>query len=408
MYPVLLGKRVLKIYPSILMITLGTIISIALAAAMILKSNSDNPDKQKVAIGIVGDTQDTFFDVGVDVITDIDDSRFYFDFLTMDKKEAEKALENDEILGYLYIPEGFVDGIASLENEPATYYIANKPDNLGTALTGEVIDTVSVYISGSQQVASALREFIKTNKLVRGDSIDRISLQLITDVLLQRNKLYETEYTGIADTLSAGGYYIIGLLLFFLLLWGISCSRIFVGRDLSVARFLCTRGMGSTKQILCEYAVFTLTTVVTLLIFAVIFGIVVFNTELGIRELETAGIGSCIGFVFAILPVISAVCAMQVFMYEAVPGTVASVVLQFLTAIILGYLSGCFYPNYFFPESVRNIIDILPTGAAFVYMRKVLVSHFSLRSLLILLTYTAAFIVLSVIIRKRRLAGDGR
>ena len=82
MYPILLLKRILKIYPSILAITLGTILSISLAAAIILKSSTDDPDKQKVSIGIVGDTEDTFFDVGVDVITDIDDSRFYFDFIT--------------------------------------------------------------------------------------------------------------------------------------------------------------------------------------------------------------------------------------------------------------------------------------------------------------------------------------
>ena len=73
-----------------------------------------------------------------------------------------------------------------------------------------------------------------------------------------------------------------------------------------------------------------------------------------------------------------------------------------------GYLSGCFYPNYFFPEGLRKVIDLLPPGAGFGYMRKALLSEFALPQFLLLLGYAAVFIMLAVMIRKRRMAGDSR
>ena len=407
MYFLLLCKRTLKIYPTILIITLATLTSIFLAAVMILRSNADSEDRQKISIGIVGDTSDTFFDVGIDVIKDIDHSRLYIDFLSMTEDEAREALKSEKISGYLSVPDGFIYGIAAFDNEPAVYYIRNKTDSLGTVLTKEVIDTVAIYITQSQKAALGMRYYIRANGLEKSDSVEAISKQILTNVLLPRNELYESEFTGIADTLSTGGYYITGLLLFFLLLWGISCSKMFLRKDLAVPRFLCTRGMGAGNQIICEYLVYIAATLVMLLIIALMAGTLLFFRNIGIRELEAKTTADCIGFVFAILPAVLAICAMQTFMYEAVPGTVASILLQFLCAVFLGYLSGCFYPNYFFPKALRSITDILPPGAGFSFMRKAIISEFDAVGFFILIGYTVFFLVLSVIIRKKRMAGDG-
>ena len=161
-------------------------------------------------------------------------------------------------------------------------------------------------------------------------------------------------------------------------------------------------------QILCEYTVYVAVTLITLLALALVFGIVLYNVSIGITEFEAMGIFSLIGFIFKILPVILAICAMQVFMYEIVSGTVSSLILQFLCAIILGYLSGCFYPNYFFPDSLRNVVDILPTGAGFAYMRRALIYESDISNAVLLLVYAVIFIALSCVIRKKKMAGDMR
>ena len=406
-YPLLLLKRALKIYPSVLATALATVLALSLAAFAIIGSIAKE-NGTRVAIGIVGDTTETFFDIGIDVIKNIDSSRFYIDLRSMSEAEASDALARDEIMGYLVIPDDFIDSIASLESSGATYYIANKPDSLGTVLTREVIDTVSVYVAETQRVAAGLRSFIRANGLVKGDSINEVSKAIITNVLLSRSSLYETEFTGVAGSISTGGYYLVGMLLMLMLLWGISCCALFTGRDIALSKFLYSRGIGSGMQMLCEYAVFMLVTLVTMIVFAVIFGTVTYNFSLGIPELEVAGVMSCVGFVFASIPVIFAVCAMQMMLFEAVDGMVSALITQFLCAVGFGYISGCFYPNYFFPDSVRAVADILPVGAGFAYMRAVLTSRFMPVQAVILIGYAGLFFAVSVALRKKKMAGDLR
>jgi len=410
MYLLLLAKRALKLYPTIIAVTLITLLGIALSAVMILKSN-DNPDeKQKVSIGIVGDTSDKALGIGVDVIKDIDSSRLYFDFLNMTEDEAKKALEADEIAGYLYIPENFAGSILRMkENVTAQYYLPNKPENLGTVLTREVIDTVSIYITESQRAAAGVHYYVLENELEEDTSppMTEVSGQIIANALLARNDLYEREYTGIADSLSVGGYYVMGLLLFFMLLWGISCSGIFEKKDLSMTKFLATRGMGACQQIIYEYIVYFLMTFITFLIIFLLLGAAVTGIDTGIPEFKVTTMGDIVMLFFKLTPVMLAISAMQMFMYELVTGTVASTMLQFLSAIVLGYLSGCFYPNYFFPDALRSFIELLPPGAGFAYMRGALLSKFEAGHFFILLAYTLIFIPAAMLLRKRRMAGDG-
>lgn len=403
MYFLLSLKRALKKYPSILIITIATLFGIALAATLIIRSNTTTDKKIAYSMGVVGDTSETFFDVGIDVIK----SKLYIDLITMTEDEAKEALEADKITGYLKVPENFIHSIASLKNTPAEFYIANKPNTLGTVLTTEVIDTVSVYITESQRVAAGLRSYIKSNKLPKGNSVDEISTRLLKNILV-RNKLYESEYTGVADKLSTGGYYLMGLLLFFMLLWGISCSGLLVKKDLSLSQFMYSRGIGTKQQIVCEFTVYLITSLVTLLTIAAVFGVATSYFDIGISETAGVDIFGCIGYILRILPAIAAICAMQFFMYEVVFGTVSSILLQFLSSLILAYLTGCFYPNYFFPENIRFIIDLLPPGVAFSYMRKSLVFEFDFKSFVILAGYAVFFVTASCIVRKWKMAGDGR
>ncbi len=408
MYFALQLKRVLLKFPSILAVIIPTLVCTILAAAMILGNSRGNESSTKVSVGVVGNTTDTFFNIGIDVIKNIDDSRYYIDIISMSKQEAEESLSNEEIIGYVEVPENFIYSIAAMDNVPAVYYLPNKPESLGTALTKEVMDTVAVYITESQKVVAGLSDFIKSNGLKYGTSLDDISIDLMTNAILPRNNLYETEFTGVSDNLSTGMYYITGFLLFFMLLSGVTFSSVLIKKDRTMSKLLYSRGFGSIRQVICEYTVYVLILTVLFLILSVIFGIVAGFVDMGIRELKFVNAADCVFFILRIIPVILSICAMQFFMYEAVKGIVPAILLQFLTAVILGYLSGCFYPNYFFPESVRNIIELLPSGAGFTFMRRCVLSEFPIITFAVLIVHTFIFLAASVFIRRKRLAGDER
>lgn len=403
----LLFKRALKKYPYILLITLATLASVALCAVMILSSPKDEKDTAKVAVGIVGDTSDTFMNLGIDLVTEIDDSRFYIDIRRMSSsEEAESAMKNDEILGYINIPEDFIYGIAEMDNIPAVYYMPNRPESLGTALTKEVIDTVAIYVTESQKAVNALARYIRANKLDWGRSLDELSLFLVTGSVLMRNKFLSVEYTGFTGHVSAGGYYIAGLLLFFLLLLGISFSCLLVRKDETFPKYLRSRGVSAVSQVISEYAVYLILTVISLLVIALIAGVALGGNDFGIRELYGKSVLFFAMYIIKIIPVILAVTSMQFFIYEMTSGTVASVLAQFITAILSAYLCGCFYPNHFFPETVRSIISVFPQGVGAQYMRDTLCGTTCARTILILIGYTVLFTALTVLKRNFRMAGD--
>ena len=60
--------------------------------------------------------------------------------------------------------------------------------------------------------------------------------------------------------------------------------------------------------------------------------------------------------------------AMHFFLYELASGVVQSVLLQFLTAVALGYVSGCLYPLRFFPEAMQRVGQWLPPGCAIAFL----------------------------------------
>ncbi len=402
-------KRAFKIYPSILIITLITLASIILTTTVILHQNS-NKGQTKIQLGIVGDTSESYLGVGIKALQNFDSSRFSINFIELDEESAKKSLVKREISGYLRIPDNFITDILYGNNTPVEYVVLNENTGFETAIIREIADIASEWITRTQSSVYGLQSITKdaadskAQKML-GENITDMNLTYITEVL-GRSKSYKVYEIGIADSISTEGYYICGLILFFLLIWGLSCNKLLIKNNLSIPRSLYSRGIKSGWQLLCEFAGFFVCTLTTLLIFSVIFGIVTQNNDFGIKELETSGIFSSVVFIIKIIPVVIMISAMQMMIYELVPGTVNSVVLQFFVAIVLAYISGCFYPNYFFPDNIQKLSSLLPSGIGFSYMRKCLTDVPITYEYASIGLYTAIFALLTLTIRNYRIAGD--
>ena len=402
-------KRTLKIYPVIFLITVITLISIGLTCAMLLQRNSSNDDKRKVSVALVGDIDNTYMGAALCAVENLDSSRYAVDFITMSEEDAVKALKNRQINGYVDIPADFVEDIYYGYNTPAKYVTLNGPEGFGTILTAEVVQVVSSLVTESQQGIYSMSVFARGNGLTHNlnENIDRLNIEYI-ERILNRKSIYKENILGFSDELSVGGYYICGILLFFLMIWGISCNRLLSSKNQSLARSLDMAGLNCDRQMFCEYMSFLIITFGTLLLMAIVMGAAVPNNGFGIPELRATGVFDFVFFVFGSLPVIVMLTAMHMAFYELVTGTVAEVLLQFLIATGLGYISGCFYPNYFFPESVQQLAELLPSGAGFLYLRNLMSGTLEGKNLLLPAVYTVIFVGVAYFVRSRRMAGDSR
>ena len=132
------------------------------------------------------------------------------------------------------------------------------------------------------------------------------------------------------------------------------------------------------------------------------------NAEMYIPELKGSGASDAFGFMLRMLPVILMITSMHMAVYELIDSVIGAVLLEFLLAFGLGYISGCFYPLYFFPEALQEISQWLPCGAGFSYARKILGNGNILPDMALCLGYFAVFTGVSVLARRARMAGDAK
>lgn len=408
-YAALQIKRAGRIYPSVLFVTALMLCAVLLVGALTLGGFINGADKKKLNIGIVGDISDSYLGVGIYALTNMDSSRFSISFLEMEEEEALRALERREITGFVKVPPAFIGGILNGENVPATFVTYGGPEGFGSVMTAEITGTVSDLVTECQRAMYAIEELAYTNGETENiwDKVKTVNIEYI-DFILSRTSIYEVETLGIRDAVSMGGYYICGMTVFFLLLWGISAGRFFTGRNRALGRHLSSRGFGAGGQVLCEYPAFCLMSFVTVLLLSMVAGFVVARQDFGISELAGAGFFTPVGFAFISVPVICMLSAMQLFLYEITENTVSALLLQFLCAVGMGYICGCFYPITFFPPLLQKIGGALPVGVGFSYLRQMLSGMSEPGVWLGILGYTALFLLLAVLVRKRRMAGDGR
>ena len=123
--------------------------------------------------------------------------------------------------------------------------------------------------------------------------------------------------------------------------------------------------------------------------------------RLGLSIPELAGQGSLWRLGLRALPAALMLCAMSFFLYELTDSTVGGILTLFFSAVVQGYLSGCFYPSTFFPEGLRTAGALLPAGVAMTDLRRLLLG--AAAPGWPVWAYLLAFLALAVLIRDHRL-----
>ncbi len=401
-------KRAFKIYPTILLVTLMTVISIAITCVVVLQTNASDKQQQKITIGVVGNVENSYLDIGLTALKNMDDSTFCVDWLELTEDEAKKALKSRKIDGYIHVPENYVENIIQGENTPAKYVMINAPEGFGTIISAEIAETISCIVTESQAGMYSMHNFAwDYNRKNFTKNNNALAMEYV-DFIINRGNLYNIVTLGVADSLSFIGYYICSLLLLFVLLWGMSCNKIFTSKNNEYSRLLNISGITPRYQIFCEYGAYLAITLSTLFLFAVGFGLVMQFVDFNIPELIGVRIIDCIFFVVKILPVILMITLMQNAVYELISNTVAALLTQFILTVFLGYISGCFYPYYFFPETLQNISSLLPIGTGFAYIRKALTGFPDFKDIILVFGYGYLFFCLTCWVRKYRVIGDIR
>lgn len=379
--------RSVKHYPMIWGLTLVLTASILLFANRMFHTDDAENSKKKIQIGLVGDLTETYLDIGIVALTDMDSSRYYVDLVELPEEEAKQKLASGELYGYISIPEGFVESIVYGENKPLTYVAANSPATLGPVMVNEILEIVSQLVVQGQNGIYGMLEIAEEYQ-VSDKVTDRAIVDLnvrFVDTVLDREQFYELEYVGLGEGISYTNYYICAFFVLLLLLWGMAGSSLLIKRDMSLQRVLHSRGHCVIGLVLGDYLAFAL--------------IMLFNMAL------LLGVGSfflkleSVPTFFALLPVVLLVTSMQFLLYELTDNYISGVFVQLFTAIACSYISGFFYPIYSLPEVFQKFSRVLPTGVAFGYLKEMVKGNSGEEALGAAWMYVLVFVTASVAMR---------
>ncbi len=400
-------KRVGKALPGICLLTVFlTVGLLVLMKAMFLIEESKT-ENQPVKIGIVGDIDDTYLGIGIEVIKNMEGIRNLADIQTMTEEEAKHAFASGEISAYLLVPEGFIDSVIYGENKQLTYVTGETARDIGGLLIDELVNSISGMITMTQTSVQAMQCYMLEHG--REDELweatERINIAYI-EVVLNRMEVFELQELGISNSISFTGHLFTGILLLLMLLWGIHSVTLLVRGESSLLKILHTRGLNAKKQVLSEVGAYLVLQCASLLCVFVCVIIIKAAFGLSIREWDVLETGEKLLFVVKLIPVVVLTAVMQAFLYELVTNVVTGVLLQFVVSVSMAYVSGCIYPLSFFPEVMQVLGGYSPIGVALRYLQKCLTCRNGLGEFCIMIVYILLFVGLHIWRRNLRITKE--
>lgn len=398
-------KRIRKVFPFIAAMTFLFTGCILLLAVSIQQSDAASEKKQKVKIGLSGDTTGSYLDFGIMALQRLDSSRFAIDFVEMPEAKAAEKLAAGDISAYVVIPEGFVEDFDRGEDVQILYATSNDTAGVGAILMKELVETISNVVTESRNAINGTWRLMTEHGVQEDyrEATDRLYLRFV-QLFLNRTVFYQVTLLGIADSLSLTSYYFVGIMILFMLLWGITGSSLFVKRDVSLAGFLKARGHKIIGQVLAEYLAYLVLMLGNM--FLMILPVEAAFLLMGIQlpEWEEAPLWGIFLFLVKMIPVAALLAGLQFCLYELISDMISGILLQFMTGISLGYLSGCIYPVSFLPESLQRLAPLLPSGAALRYGTKCMQEMFPWKETGVMALYLMLFLGLAAAVRKRRVS----
>lgn len=397
-------KRMLKLLPAIIA---GVILlcCCVLSGIYVLVQNS-SADHTKLKIGVVGEIENSYLEYGITALQSMDSTRYVVELTEVNEEEAASMVKKGELTAYMVITDGFVDSVMYGSNDIRVDYVCGEGDaGLIGMVMEEIVDSYSGYVTGSQSViyaAEAVNRSVNGKKHLSKEQLVDINARCINSVLT-REKFCRLEFSGISYNLSAAAYYLCGIFVIFLLLSGINSCMYFNGRSRDFQRISLSHGGKIWWQILGEYIPFLL---LSLCITICVWISLTFAFSLKIMYIDEWSGDAIVKLwemFFYIIPVVVFITVIQMLIYEIADNLIGSILLQFILSICIGYVSGCFYPEQYFPESVRNISSMLPPKMAVKYMASFFSGKADMANSIGMLLYAILCVAIIYLVRGHRL-----
>ncbi len=402
-------KKSAQIFPFVLIISILLAAVIAIILGGMLRNAEADDENQRFKIGVVGKSDNEYLEFGITALKTFDSSRYTVDIIEMSEDEAREKINRGKISAYVVITDDFIENAASGKIGKIKYVTTSGSQGLVSLFKTEITKVVSEILYESQKgifgMESALDSVDKSDKAL--GYMNNMSFEYVSEII-NRTDFYEVEVIGVGDNLSFNTYLLCGLSTLLLFLIGLSAVPTFVKSDRTLYRVLSSRGIKGWKQVVSEFIAYFLMIFAVSAILLICISLVPNSHEIFPELSRFISWEDVLSLGIKLIPAIIAICAYQFFFFEITSGVVSGILMQFLSAVFMGYITGLIYPINFFPDPIPQIASLLPSGAARSYISSAVRGATDDKSLLCLLAWSLCFVLLTVVIRHKRIVGKGR
>lgn len=393
-------KRISRLLPAALCVAALLFGALAGVFAAFKQINNGSEKYLPVRIGIVGDTEHSFFQIGLQALGSFDSSNFSLELTPVEASEADTALKTGQLSAYVVIPKEFMDN--ALEGNFMQLDFISTAGATGIAsmvkedFSRSISDILAPAQRGTYGVGNALRDLgLESETMVLEE---KMVLRYVEQAVLRSNA-YRVEQVGIGNGLNFENYLLCGLSVMLVALLGLSFAPVMICHDHALSRLLQAKGNSAAAQTAVEFTAYF---AVMLLLMAVIYAVLAaFSSIIGFS------LPGDLGF-FAFVPVLLMVAALSYLLYALAGDLITGVLLQFFAVVAMGFVSGCIYPVFFFPEAMQQAAAWLPTGLARAHLAAYITGDSPVTTGLLLVLCSAVFFFAAVFLRKAKLRHFGR
>lgn len=359
-------KKMRRGLPGILASTLILAVFLAGFLFVFQDKNKGNGKINTIRVGLVAAEEEPYLDWMIKTLKNVESTKYVCEFERMTEEEGNSALQSKDIDALFIIPENYIASLVRGSNKPVVIRFGKKQVDIAAFFIRQVAIAASEYILDTEAGIYAMKDYYRDQNLPNIHE-DELELNLLyLEKVLGRQNLIETEQIETMEQMGSADYYFVAGIVLFLLFWGLACSSILKKEPLTLRQKLYQAGIHTGQQTLARSLAFCAVYVCNFVLVAalVLPGACVYGN---FGEISLAGVGEWSIFLIGMLPVVllAAVCIM--FAFEILGDSVGGTVFLFLSILVLGFISGCFYPFRYLPESLQAVAEWLPLRVMFRY-----------------------------------------
>ena len=396
-YLILQYKRILKLMPFVLIVTICLILGLSVFLSGIVQYFRDDASKSPITVAITGDTDNDYIKIGMGAMKSLEATSITI--IEMSEEECERAMNTGKISAYVIFPEDFIEKALYGKRETVQFITTTGSDDITTLLKNEISRLVSDMVIYSEKGAYGLDRAIYENNLKKEayESVLVLSASYAARVL-NRDNIYEVNELGLSNGLNLVNYFVCGITILLLFMMGLPYAVINIKKDYSLNRLLLSRGHSCRNQLLCEFIAHFSAMIALTVLACGAFSFIGTSSGPG-AVLNNAG---PLKLFLGLLPIVLMLSAFNIMSFELANNVVSGMLIHFFSCLCMCYVAGCMYPIYTFPKIIQAISAFLPTGMASKWLSNIITGNYSYASLAGLVGYAVVFFCIALMVRIRK------